>query len=283
MRRTPPPSPKNKKHFVTRKETSGLRNVVQLLVVEIVEAVQVAVYVPPTTILVAATAFTAGVIVRHALVNRLVAALGGAHMMTSTAETSNFDSTLPGFLSGDPIATEQFVEAARRYLQKIANKLAPGLPIDIREEIVSQTFLNLLGAPGKKFDPRRGSAKAFLKGLLLNAVRQVRAAYCPPGHPTRIRKYPGKRNDAVLYLPPVISLDADNFVVPVDAKGPARIEAECDARMILDSAPPLVAAALRLVHFYGDTHKEAADTLGVPVSLLKAEFSNFQRQFRLAA
>jgi hypothetical protein len=202
--------------------------------------------------------------------------------MTETVGSSDLDSSLPGFLSGDPIAIDIFFPLAQRYLLKLANKLAPELPVDIREEIVSQTYVNLLGQSGKRFDPTRGQAKAFLRGLLLNAVRQVRANYCPPGRQTRLRGRAEKSEFNLKQSTVTISLDVE-VIELVAPQGALAIEASCDAHTILDSASPLVASGLKRICFYGDTRKEAAEILCVPLWQLKNEILAFQRQWQLAA
>src|SRR3989442_3776334 len=91
-----------------------------------------------------------------------------------------FDQSLLEFLSGSYPAVENFPVAARPLLKTFARQAAPELPADIHDEVVSQS-LEYLIEHGARFEPKRGTAKSFLKLLIGQAARKVRADYCPPG------------------------------------------------------------------------------------------------------
>src|SRR5277367_5465888 len=89
----------------------------------------------------------------------------------------NLGEGLVKFLSGDPIALDEFPRSAERYLQHLAHVFGAGLPSDILCEIVNQTLLNLCQRDASCFDPSRASAGTFLRLLARDSARQVRAMY----------------------------------------------------------------------------------------------------------
>src|SRR5881398_2786179 len=104
---------------------------------------------------------------------------------------NNFDVMLMAFLNCDSAAREALPGAVRPYLLKIAWALARDLPEDLQREVVGQALLNLTLQKPASFNPARGTAVTFLKFVVRNAVRQVRARYACPGHVTRVRKIKG--------------------------------------------------------------------------------------------
>jgi hypothetical protein len=215
--------------------------------------------------------------------------------MTDTSEQTTVPKELLiGFLNHDLAASDEFIKAVDPYLLKLARSKAPELPADLHQEIVNQTYLRLLCVP-EKFDSERGSVKAFLYCELRNAVQQVRAMYCPPGHQTRKRNCKEEkagvsicRNavDLIKYNP------TQGFLIPLDDKqlseiparnGAKEIEIACDARTILEIAPVLVAAGLKRIYFRGSTLSESAESLNVSRFKLSREIDIFIQQFQPAA
>lgn len=76
----------------------------------------------------------------------------------------------------DQYLAEQFDAATRPLLRSMARKRAWGLPKDAIEEVVQEVFLALLKPGAVSFDPQRGTARQYLMGRLLNAVKSVQIA-----------------------------------------------------------------------------------------------------------
>ncbi|MDQ3258452.1 MAG: hypothetical protein M3R15_31965 [Acidobacteriota bacterium] len=143
--------------------------------------------------------------------------------------------------------------------------------------MVSQTCLNLLVSSKMKFDPQRGSAKKFLVLAVRNALREVRAQYCPPGRTTRAKKKRADGNEEQPHV--VLSLEeVDKWIA--DRRAKDKIIARCDANSLLELAPTRVAVALRKVHYVGDTLNEAAQDMNVSRFKLSREISTYILQMQ---
>src|ERR1700733_16246687 len=98
------------------------------------------------------------------------------------------DRLVAGFIHRDQDAALEFRRVAPPIIRGLARRFGPDLPADVVDEVVSETCLLLLGRTGTAFDASRGSAQKFLFGVVANAVKNVRAGYCPPGALTRQHK-----------------------------------------------------------------------------------------------
>jgi DNA-directed RNA polymerase specialized sigma24 family protein len=160
-------------------------------------------------------------------------------------------------------------------MKTFARNAAPELPVDIRDEVVSQSFEYLIQS-GPQFQPGRGSAKAFLKILTRQAVRKIRADYCPPGRRTR-----PDRRDRSHGKPKVVSLsdiNLENILVNHDAVD--ELDRQCDVKALLGRAPAKVATALVLIYFAGEKVSAAAKAVGMSRFALSREIAGFMRAVR---
>ncbi|HKU76124.1 MAG TPA: hypothetical protein VJR02_19600 [Pyrinomonadaceae bacterium] len=191
-------------------------------------------------------------------------------MNVSTEDTELFSECLAGFQARDRHFDEQFYELLRPYLVSLARKCARDLPADLQEEVVQQTCLDLIGNSTIKFDVRRGSAKAFLFFAVCNALRTVRANYCPPGSPTR----PRKSDDEYERANSAVSIEELWYELGTGS-AERQITARCDANSLLEKAPRRVAVALTRIHYIGDTLNEVASDLSLSRFKLSREISAY--------
>jgi DNA-directed RNA polymerase specialized sigma24 family protein len=182
------------------------------------------------------------------------------------------EEQLSRFLAGELGAANEFYKAAKPHILGLARRIAPELPSDIHPEVVNQTFVYLLEGATSKFDPKKGSAKNFLRGYILNAVRHVRATYCAPGRPTRKRNRPVKKKQQQEAFPAVVSLDTGTYTQPVAP--------DCDAETVLNNAPEPLATALELVYFEDKTMSEAAMMLHISRFQLSRQISAYAQHYR---
>jgi len=167
---------------------------------------------------------------------------------------------LAGFVSRDDKAAEEFKKVASPIVRGLARRFGPDLPADIIDEVVSETYLLLLGRPGRCFDPARGSAREFLFGIVGNAVKNVRASNRPPGLPTR------RRNDEPeLMATSIITFDEllhsrDQRLLPDVRQIEARIDAQA---LLLGTVASVFAAAIIAIHIRGENASSVSRRLGV--------------------
>lgn len=166
---------------------------------------------------------------------------------------------LAGFVSRDDKAAEEFKKVASPIVRGLARRFGPDLPADIIDEVVSETYLLLLGRPGRSFDPARGSAREFLFGIVGNAVKNVRASNRPPGLPTRRRKdEPERMGTSVITFDELLH-SGDQRLLP-DVR---QIEARSDAQALLGTVASVFAAALIAIHIRGENASSVSRRLGV--------------------
>jgi RNA polymerase sigma factor (sigma-70 family) len=131
-------------------------------------------------------------------------------------------------------------------------------------DLTSETFVRAVGAFGT-FDPRMGSARAWLFGI---------AAHVFAGHCAQT----ANGRDAVARLAQRRPLDVDET-----EELAARIDAERDGRDLIGRCvrlPELERAAVELVDLAGLTPKEAASALGVSRVVLRKRLSRARARLR---
>ncbi|HUJ35904.1 MAG TPA: sigma-70 family RNA polymerase sigma factor [Solirubrobacteraceae bacterium] len=131
-------------------------------------------------------------------------------------------------------------------------------------DLTSETFVRAAGAFGS-FDPRRGSARAWLFGI----AAHVFAAHCAQTANGR---------DAVARLAQRRPLDGDEI-----EELAAKIDAERDGRTLIGRCarlPELERAAVELVDLAWLTPKEAATALGVSRAVLRKRLSRARARLR---
>lgn len=206
--------------------------------------------------------------------------------MNCAAEFSaHLDSYLIGFIHRNQQASEDFVRIAEPYLLNLARNSVPDMPSDLHKDIVEQTYANLLGKTGAKFNPSRGAAKTFLYDVVRNATLQVRAKYCPPGQPTRDRKPRSKKKqeDSEQEKKPAIVSISEVGDLAANSDTADEIMMRCDARRILSKAPRRVATALYRIHFSGEALNDVARHIGVDRFKLRRLINTYALQFRQTA
>jgi RNA polymerase sigma factor (sigma-70 family) len=131
-------------------------------------------------------------------------------------------------------------------------------------DLTSETFVRAAGAFGS-FDPRRGSARAWLFGI---------AAHVFAGHCAQT----ANGRDAVARLAQRRPLDVDET-----EELAARIDAERDGRELIERCsqlPEIERAAVELVDLAGLTPQEAATALGVSRVVLRKRLSRARARLR---
>lgn len=200
--------------------------------------------------------------------------------MGASPDTLSLDALIPAVLAGDRKSHAALDRQARLYANRVICDQAPDLPVDIREEIANQALANLLGHGAQGLTASSLDPRAFFRRRVIDALRQVRANYARAGRPTR-------RSIARTLV--AANLSWTRAAVPVDFLDPRAEEAfrtaeRCrDAATILDAAPPLVAAALRLICFDDLTTGAAAKRLGISRFALKRRLDRFAEGYRMAA
>lgn len=164
----------------------------------------------------------------------------------------------------------------------MASRIGRGLPEDVIPEVLGETWTLLLARPVGDFDPARGSAKAYLYGLMQNAAKAVRALYAAPGKPRRERSlaHPiASAQEAQTTAPQEVpELPLEEYT---DAgRAASRLEAHLDVESILEAAPPAVARALLLIHGEGETLDEAARRQGLRRQQLGRELRTFSAEMQ---
>jgi RNA polymerase sigma-70 factor (ECF subfamily) len=152
-----------------------------------------------------------------------------------TPDISNLNQKLAAFLDGDRRAGASIYTHMRGAVLAIVRDRAPDLAND-REDVLNEAFVLMMETP-HRFDPQRGSARAFITTVILpDAIQRVRAKMARPGTTTRRRKVVGTAREATFaMLDPAPAPET----VPITGYGSQEaMEAACDARTIWSSASP---------------------------------------------
>jgi hypothetical protein len=84
---------------------------------------------------------------------------------------------LSDYLSDVPVRAHEFLNLLQRPVRAFCAHKAFDLPLDVHDEVLSETLL-LLRSPGRAvFDPTRGSAESYLYFAVKSALKNVRADY----------------------------------------------------------------------------------------------------------
>lgn len=154
-----------------------------------------------------------------------------------TPNESNLNKCLVAFLSGDRRAGGALYSQVRATVLSIARRRAPDLHAD-REDVLNEVFVIMMESP-KRFDPTRGSARAFIVSVLIpDAIQRIRARSARPGTTTRRRNV---ITSGIMPTFPMLDPIADPETLPSAGHGsPVAIEAACDAHMIESRATPMM-------------------------------------------
>src|ERR1700733_3256479 len=168
------------------------------------------------------------------------------------------DRLVAGFIHRDQDAALEFRRVAPPIIRGLARRFGPDLPADVFDEVVSETCLLLLGRTGTAFDASRGSAQKFLFGVVANAVKNVRAGYCPPGAPTRQHKNRPKIE------PVVVSFEESQHGLEQRMLPDVRqVDAAADVAALLSGLTAVLAMAVVAVHLHGYGVRRVARAMGV--------------------
>jgi DNA-directed RNA polymerase specialized sigma24 family protein len=191
----------------------------------------------------------------------------------SNTTDSDFASLLD---KNDCICAAAFCRLNER-LVRLAHRRAPELPPDVAEDVVMEMFV-LIKEHGAKFNPNRGSARAFITATLLpEAIRRVRAENVPPGAMKRSRK-PG----APKWAPPALPLD-DALDAPLLGHGSHEsMEAICDLNVIWARTSPVFRILIGGLA-EGLNQAEIASEMDVNRFKIARMMTELQRQFADAA
>jgi DNA-directed RNA polymerase specialized sigma24 family protein len=192
------------------------------------------------------------------------------------------------FIDGTDVET--LPTKAMPLLRRFARGAAREMPPDLQEEVVSQS-LEYLIRYGAQFRPERGTAASFLKVMVGEAARRVRADYCPPGQRTRLERRDRRRAGRKALS--LSKLDLDTFEFDPDSAHGTRnaardLETRCDVRAIVECATARIARALVLIYFVGEAVSAAAKAVGMSRFALRREITRFtnsvcEAQARLGA
>lgn len=168
-------------------------------------------------------------------------------------------------LRRDRSAQSQLYTASRSYLLRQVGYIAPYLAPDRREDVVHQAWLDLLNKGPEAFQPSvEHKVQTFFDFLLWNAVKKVRAQYCPPGQRTRPKK--DDEGDWGKRLPSISLDEIEEVNLPddlVDQSAETELAVRIDAERVRTAAPDIVQAAIELLFWLGYSKAEAARQLGV--------------------
>jgi DNA-directed RNA polymerase specialized sigma24 family protein len=171
------------------------------------------------------------------------------------------DRLLAGFVRGntDFAATVEFRNISAPIIRGLARRFGPDLPADLIDEVVSETYVLLLGTAGKSFEVNRGSAQKFLFGVAANAVKNVRASYRPPAIPSR-RRGKGVTDDQ----PSVVAFNELHHATGSRLLPDVRqAETAIDVEAVLAGITAVMAAAIIAVYVHGEKTSSAARAFGV--------------------
>lgn len=153
----------------------------------------------------------------------------------STQDVSNLNEKLAAFLGGNRRAGDAIYTQMRAPILAIVRSRARDLMSD-REDVLNEVFVLMMEAP-HRFDPQRGSARAFITSVLLpDAMQRVRAKMARPGTTTRRRKSVQPARQAT--FPMLDPAPVPETVEVVGYGSPEAMEAACDARAIWARATP---------------------------------------------
>ncbi|MBV9783699.1 MAG: hypothetical protein JO264_07745 [Acidisphaera sp.] len=195
----------------------------------------------------------------------------------STDDSVDLQTHLLTFLHGKDGARDRATPVVETFVSRSVKRVTRGWQTLEPAEVVQEAMLALLASP-HRFDAARGSATAFLRQIVREAVRTVRAAYMPAGN--------RKRQNAAR---PVVSVPVEDLTVKeVQQFAQARdgsaaaIEARCDVIML---APQIGRdIALMIMRLAEDEPKiEIAAAFDLDRFALDRRLRRCRRELRLAA
>jgi DNA-directed RNA polymerase specialized sigma24 family protein len=207
-------------------------------------------------------------------------------MGQTKSDDSAFNSLILATLTGNRHAVDALFRGGKDYIERLIARMAPDLSWDLRENALQETFVQLMQVRPGRYNPRLGSPKTLLRGLVHDAIRSVRASMTTPGQPTRNRVAAG----AQLALPPgeqVVAVKPVIATVEAAEDWAARrafeqVDARIDAKKVVAAAPPAVAKVLEMIFLHDTPKQEVAEHLGLNRFDLYREIEAFSAAWRAA-
>jgi NADPH-dependent 2,4-dienoyl-CoA reductase/sulfur reductase-like enzyme len=203
-------------------------------------------------------------------------------------------------LSGRPYNQARLGDQAKRYARKIAARACRDLPDDLHDEIAQQAIVELFETGASALAGSTG--QALFRRAVFCAIRVVRSDYAAPGQRTRrpakaaavkLARVAAEQVEriadahalerATVGGPEGVHLEFDLFESAAAALEVRGAEDRVELDWSLRTAPPSVAAALRLVCVRGETLSFAADDVGLSRFSLSRRLDAFCPRWRDAA
>jgi hypothetical protein len=203
-------------------------------------------------------------------------------------------------LNGRPYNHARFGEQAKRYARKITGRACRDLPADLHEEIAQQAVVEVFSMGAAALAGTTG--QALFRRAVFSAIRVVRSDYAAPGQRTRhavkgaIVKPARIAAEHVASIPDADALERAKVGVGDDthlefdlfeSEAAAMQVRGAEDRVELDwslrTAPPSVAAALRLVCVQGETLSLAAANVGLSRFSISRKLDAYCPRWREAA
>jgi RNA polymerase sigma-70 factor (ECF subfamily) len=202
----------------------------------------------------------------------------GTRRMPSPGD-SDLNRNLVAFLRGSSRAGDAVYRHMRPAIFAIVRNRAPDLAND-REDVFNEAFVLMMEGP-HRFDPDRGTARAFITSVILpEAVQRVRAKMARPGTTTRRRKVIEPARETT--FPRLDPVPAPETVEVIGYGSPAAMEAACDAHVVWSRAtPPLRLIIAGLMN--GNSHIEIAAEMRTDRFKVARMIKSWEREFAVAA
>jgi RNA polymerase sigma factor (sigma-70 family) len=172
------------------------------------------------------------------------------------------DALLDGLATGDPDATQAFVERFQRRVFGVALRIVNDPKL--AEDVAQDTFLRAWQR-AEAFDPRRGTVTAWLltiaRNLAIDTVRLRRIVIVDPAEILARRDPGNERGPDDLAL---LSSETERL------------------RQALANLPPDQCRALVLAAFYGRTAREIAESESIPLGTAKTRIRAAMLRLRAA-
>jgi hypothetical protein len=94
-----------------------------------------------------------------------------------TATEPELGFLLEAYQLRDPELSERFHDIAAPILRRMARRHGYGLPNDAFDDVVQEAFLSISNSELVPFDPSRSTARQYLLGRVLNAVKTIQIVH----------------------------------------------------------------------------------------------------------
>lgn len=178
-----------------------------------------------------------------------------------TGGSFRINDAFEAFINGDSEARETLPLRLHDKLLQEAREQARELSEDQLEDIVQEVWLLILGPRGAGWNRDRGSAWSFLRQLIKDAARAVRATYAPPGVRTRLPTKQARDADGLASRCTITLEELPMNEEPCVQAGSA--EARAELRLVSGQADPAALHAIYQIEVEGEPVNDVAAELGV--------------------